>query len=435
MLASVEPRGPVSEEHSHSASEGFQKWLAELRLVAPLCVSFGCALGCYWMLRGMKNALFMELVGPEQLPAAKIASIAFLLVLLVIYGKLVDWLGKRRLLAVLYFVYACLFAALTYAFDRAGRHPSLGWGFYLAIESFGSLGVSHLWSLAVNSTRDPDPATRRFPILAVGGQIGAVLCTFLVSQTAHVFGLVPLLLLSVGLLALAPVMALWWLGKNHIPDAVEVEPDEAGLMEGLHLVATRPYLLSILFSVMSYEFIGTFIDYRMNFLAAHTLVTLEKVTWFLAIYGTCANLLSLTFALTGTSFLVRRLGLSRCLVYYPTALAIVVLVAAAYPTLWVLFAAQIALKGLAYGFNKPCLEMLYVPTSDSIQFKAKSWIDTAGSRCGKAIGSVMNGSLPALFLVSGGTCISLGIILLWRPVARRLGGRHAEMLQRGEKLH
>ena len=37
----MEPRGPVSQEHS--PSDGLKKWLAEFRLVTPLCVSFGCA--------------------------------------------------------------------------------------------------------------------------------------------------------------------------------------------------------------------------------------------------------------------------------------------------------------------------------------------------------------------------------------------------------
>ncbi len=407
-------------------------------------LSFGCALGCYWMLRTMKNALFMELVGPEYLPNAKLASMFFLLVTLVLYGKGVDWLGKRRLLALLYAVYAALFAVLTYFFQQgtAGHHLTLGWGFYLAIESFGSLGISHLWSLAVNATTDAEVAARRFPLLAVGGQIGACTCTFLLARTAEHGQMVPLLYLAVLLLALAPMMTFYWLQKNNIPDDVKHEPAEnpkehTGLWEGLRLVMTRPYLVAILWSVVAYELVGTYLDYQMNSKAHETLVTLEKVTAFLATYGFAANFISLIFALTGTTWLVKNWGLSRCLIIYPIVLVALVLGAASFPTLWVLFGCQIALKGAAYGFNKPCLELVYVPTSDDIQFKAKSWIDTAGSRGGKALGSVMNANLlrhAPHWLVWGGASVCMVCLAIWMPVSRYLGARYEQLLADGEKL-
>lgn len=395
----------------------------------------------------MKNALFMELVGPTYLPQAKLASMLFLLLTLVLYGKGVDWLGKRRLLALLYAIYAALFAVLTYFFQQgsASHHQTLGWGFYLTIESFGSLGISHLWSLAVNATTDAEVAARRFPLLAVGGQIGACTCTFLLARTAEHGQLVPLLCLAVVLLAVAPVMTFYWLQRNNIPDEV-VHPAEAarpqdkegtGLWEGLRLVMTRPYLVAILWSVVAYELVGTYLDYQMNTKAHETLVTLEKVTAFLATYGFAANFISLIFALTGTTWLVKNWGLSRCLIIYPIVLCFLVLAAASFPTLWVIFTAQIALKGAAYGFNKPCLELVYVPTSDDIQFKAKSWIDTAGSRGGKALGSVMNANLlkyaPA-WLVWGGASLCLIFLAVWMPVSRYLGTRYEQLLADGEKL-
>ena len=63
-----------------------RRWFRDFWEIAPLGFSFGCALGCYWMLRTMKNALFMEFVGPEYLPIAKLASMAFLLGILSLAG-------------------------------------------------------------------------------------------------------------------------------------------------------------------------------------------------------------------------------------------------------------------------------------------------------------------------------------------------------------
>lgn len=45
------------------------------------------------------------------------------------------------------------------------------------------------------------------------------------------------------------------------------------------------------------------------------------------------------------------------------------------------------IQGLTYALNEPCKEMLYLPTSDAIKFKAKGWIDVFGSRVAKGVGS------------------------------------------------
>jgi AAA family ATP:ADP antiporter len=44
---------------------------------------------------------------------------------------------------------------------------------------------------------------------------------------------------------------------------------------------------------------------------------------------------------------------------------------------------------MSYALNNPCKEMLYQPTSSSVKFKCKSWIDTFGARGCKATGSLV----------------------------------------------
>jgi AAA family ATP:ADP antiporter len=45
------------------------------------------------------------------------------------------------------------------------------------------------------------------------------------------------------------------------------------------------------------------------------------------------------------------------------------------------------LQGLTYSLNEPAKELLYMPTSDMIKFKAKAWIDVFGARLAKAMGA------------------------------------------------
>ena len=45
------------------------------------------------------------------------------------------------------------------------------------------------------------------------------------------------------------------------------------------------------------------------------------------------------------------------------------------------------LKAITFSLNEPVKELLYMPTSEAVKFKAKAWIDVFGARCAKALGS------------------------------------------------
>ena len=55
--------------------------------------------------------------------------------------------------------------------------------------------------------------------------------------------------------------------------------------------------------------------------------------------------------------------------------------------MWILFTLLSVLKAITFSLNEPVKELLYIPTSEAIKFKAKAWIDVFGARCAKAFGS------------------------------------------------
>ena len=57
----------------------------ELRHFGVLASVFFFVVGAYWMLRELKNALFLKLVGPAGLPYAKMISIISLVLLMLFY--------------------------------------------------------------------------------------------------------------------------------------------------------------------------------------------------------------------------------------------------------------------------------------------------------------------------------------------------------------
>jgi hypothetical protein len=68
---------------------------------------------------------------------------------------------------------------------------------------------------------------------------------------------------------------------------------------------------------------------------------------------------------------------------------VAVIVTNLVPSLWALFLMVSVLKALVYSLNDPVVELLYMPTSEPIKFKAKAWIDVVGARSAKAIASIV----------------------------------------------
>ncbi|CAM9713776.1 unnamed protein product, partial [Scytosiphon promiscuus] len=86
-------------------------------------------------------------------------------------------------------------------------------------------------------------------------------------------------------------------------------------------------------------------------------------------------------------------------------------------------------QGLTYALNEPCKEMLYLPTSDAIKFKAKGWIDVFGSRCAKGVGSFVTlssrGDRQRLAAYGGVASFLISLILLGISFVM---GRHFDAL-------
>jgi AAA family ATP:ADP antiporter len=408
---------------------------AEFKHFGLLSATFFFVIGSYWMLRGLKNAFFMHLVGPDFLPLAKIVSIVSLIAILIFYNKLVDLLEKTKLLYLMTGIYGTSFVVLAFFLHNPTMAGTwIGWPLYVLIESFGSIVIPLFWAY-VASVTDAQKAKKGYPIVVTGAQLGSMLGCLLVMTQAESLGAAGLVALG-GLGVFVIPVLIYFFHKNHVTTVVEQKDTKkkpTGLLEGLKLLLSKPYLMGILVVSTVYEVIGTMFDFLMNKSAFQLYGSLEQVAKFLATYGLVTNALSFVFALLGTSFFIRRFGLTKCLVAYPSMIVILVLAVWQFPSLWMFFAAQVALKGLSYALNNPCKEIMYVPTSKDVKFKAKSWIDAQGGRSGKALGSLITGGFPVIGdLLLYGSLISLGVIAAWIPIAYMVGQKNQSLVESGD---
>ena len=422
----------------------------EYKKFGLLSLTFLFIIGTYWLMRPLKDSLFGSIVGIEWQPRAKMLSFLCIIPLIMIYSKLVDWFDKQKLFYVVTIFYSAFFflialllmsPALGLANTVASPKRILGWVIYVGIESFGSLVVALFWSF-VASTTEASSAKKGYALIISGAQLGSIMGPTL-GRFAHVIGTGTLMFaVSCGIL-IAPLMLKLFMVIIPTEEPTKAQLKKArlklktGFFEGLKILLTKPYVMGIFVIATGYEVISTILEYQMNWIATGIYTTPAKFATFTAYQAIGINTLALIVALVGTSFFMRKFGLKFCLMSFPVIIGFIVTGVlltknfdiSSYQLMWTFLGSLIAIKGLNYAFNKPSMEVLYIPTSKDIKFKSKGWVDTFGGRSTKGIGAAISNtfkhSQPQLFLYGG--IISLGIVGAWIAVAAITGSKFQKL--------
>lgn len=448
----------------------------ELRKFGLLSGIFTLIIGSYWLLRELKDTIFMKIAFPEQLgwaanqgrlfqPNAKFWSVFVVIAVVLLYSKLVDLFKKHQLFYVVCGFYSVVFGFVTlvllwkelYGVESVGRTllAATGWISYFAIESYGSLVVNAVFWSFTNSITDSNAAKRGFPLVIACAQLGAISVSILMILAEHIGAIWPLMTIATTFVAAIIVLVFYFMKTTPAHDMVgnpaahKTEKKKEGFFEGfvagLVLLTTRPYLLGVLAVSTIYEIAKTVVDYQMKALAGeHPMFATETgFAKFMGMFGFCTNGLAFLMALLGTSHLMKKYGLRVCLLVYPIcfALALIVLLAYNYfanpsaaAMLWAIFGVMMFVTGLSYAVNNPTKEMMYIPTSKDAKYKAKSWTDAFGARTAKATGArisnIFKHDLNALLIY--GSMISLGLIGIWTIAAIFVGLKNAQLIRDNE---
>lgn len=422
----------------------------DLKRFGMLALTFAFIIGTYWLMRPLKDGLFFKIVGKGYQPYAKIASFLFIIPVIFFYAKLVDLVEKQKLFYILAGIYSLLFVGITFflGHETIGLKNALGelnppawnrwfgWVIYLGVESYGSLLPALFWSFVASST-DSATAKRGFGLIIGGAQLGAIAGPAFATQAEWV-GMSFLTMTVAVCLAMVPLLIKAYI--TMYPSAAETgtssKKAKTGIFEGLRLLLSRPYLVGVFGVAVLYEVVVTIMDYQMKFIADTVYQGSDSFTSFLGYFGMATNTVALIFALVGTGFFITRYGLLFCLVAYPVIMGLITTGIIALPAsllasngVWIFFFATMAGKALSYALNNPCKEILFIPTSKDVKFKAKSWIDSFGGRFAKGpAASGVNAVCAALsnpILI--GSVFSLGIIGIWLVAAVFVGRKNAQL--------
>ena len=314
---------------------------------------------------------------------------------------------------------------------------------FAMIESFGSLTVATFWSYT-NSTLELHDAERYYGLIIACAQIGAIGGSTMVTKNRWSTNTL-LVVVCMVILLMAVVMTSYdrrfpasSYGKsNPLSESAPARTASHSAWSGIHLILQHNYVLLILGVSCLYEVALTCLDYQMKLLGFSHFEESGRISFaqFLGHFGQLTNILSLLISSLIFPYVIRKAGLRRTLLIFPTLLVVATFVAyTAIPgNLTVLFVSMSLLKAMTYSLHDPAKELLYMPTSNSIKFRAKFWIDVVGERVAKAIGSSINtlaGSVARSVSFTSWPSI-LSALGLWY-VCYRVGREFEEFIRTGK---
>jgi ATP:ADP antiporter, AAA family len=432
-----------------------------------LAVSFFFVIAGYTIARDLKDAIFLNIVGREWVPAAKVISMIILVPAILFYSFLVDRVRRYQLLMI----YASFYSSMLLIIAYFVGHPTIGmmnvnpsplrlfgWLVYFLIEGYSPFVVGTFWAFA-NSINSPDSAKKNYGLMVSASKIGGAMsagtawwffmrCAELDSFAADIFAHQVAFFMAALFMLCVPVAIFFLIKKvpgrylHGYEAAYQVEKErtkegrKAGMLEGLYLLLRYPYVMGIFGMVYFYEVIGAIFSY-LRLGVAQEYVNASAKTAFLFQGYFISHLIGLCIAMLGTRMLLSWLGTRACLLLIPVLSGLLLFYAMVGGTSTAIVFAFIALKAVNYAFSYPVRESLYIPTVKDIKFKSKSWIDAFGSKFARASGAIVNTAMPdyaAPLFLAAHSFFFAAVVALWFVTAFFLGKRFERAVKHDEVI-
>lgn len=422
----------------------------ELKKFLYLSAGAFCLIGSFWPLKPLKESIFINMVGAAHMPNVKMVTVGAVFVFVLLYSYLVDLFSKQKLIYAFLVLYTMVGGLFVYLLS----HPTIGlanttvsvnryvaWGFFLFVESYVTILMALYWSF-VNDITTAGSAKKGYGMIVFGSQAGALVFAlvgkYLMSDPTQYVTRVPqLVLISLSLFGV--LGAIVWLLTHTLPpemltsnSAPEKKKSSVGMLEGLSILMTRPYVAGM-FSLMFFqEVIMSLMGIQQARLVEASIALAGARANYYINYSVILQVLSCSVALFGTSYIHRRIGTRLSLIIFPLALLSCAAVYLAVPHLYVVTLFMILIKALHYAFNQPVRETLYIPTSRNIKYKAKAWIDMIGMRASKFAGAQLSKVIGFSSHLVGAAAV--GLLGMWVVMAGIVGTKNERAIRKKKTI-
>ena len=370
------PNRPAIQRH---------EWFA----VAVSFAYFFCVLAAYYVIRPVRDQLSAA-VGSTALPIFYAVTFAATLVLTPLFGALVARFPRRTFVPVVYLFFIAgmlAFIPLFRAQDAIGARL-LGSVFFVWVSVFNLFVVAVFWSFMADLL-DAEQAHRLFPVIALGGTLGAIAGPAITRTFNALVGVSGLLVVSALLLGIAIVciVALSRWSRRH-PVAGDVRRDErvigGGFLAGAIETLKSPLMRRLALLMLLGDAVGTVIYALLADYSGATYATRAARIDFSANIDLCANLLQVFLQIGLTRALLVRFGPAPALALDGALKALMLAGLAVFAGPWIA-AVAVVTRASAYGVFKPAADSLYTRVDAETRYKTKNFIDTSVWRFGDLV--------------------------------------------------
>lgn len=404
-------------------------------------VYFFCILASYYVLRPIRDQLAVEATS-VKLPWFFAATFVATLALTPIFSWLVSRYSRRAILPFIYIFFIVCQIALVPLFNQNDVLKNFNLIFFVYVSVFNLFVVSVFWSFMADIWNDEE-ARNLFPIIAIGGALGAIFGPLITSVLVNFIPISSLLIISAILLFVA-VICVFLLGKwadrfgSHRFEVNNQAPLQGSMLDGLKQIFNNPFVKTMAIMMILSDAIGTI---------AYVLVTdysgiafpnnAIAQTRFAAYIDLSANILQIILQLSLCRFLLVRFGagavfLICSLIIVSISLMLIFVKNQYTQMIWIMPPAAIIMimtRSLTHGMILPARESLYTLVPRNVRYKGKNAVDTVVWRAGDILSIVSINGLRLLGMgMVGFELIFAGLSM----TAGFIGWQLANRVEKGE---
>jgi AAA family ATP:ADP antiporter len=356
-----------------------------------------------------------------------------------LFSAIVSRMSRRRFIPIAYrfFILNLVIFFVLMQYTPPGKQPWVDGCFFVWVSVFNLFATAIFWGF-MTDLFTTEQGKRLFGFIAVGGSLGGILGPIITASLVHYVSTGVLLLICAGMLEIAAQIVRFFPAEFRRDDPRSGE--EAGSAEkpiggkfwdGVTHICKSPYLFALFLFILLYTLTSTWTYFQQAELIKAGFADKAARTAFFAKLDLSVNTLTLFLQIFLTGRLMKFLGVTVTLLFMPVLSLFGFAAMGFVPMLAVLAVFQVARRASTFAFMRPAREVLFTVLRREDKYKAKSFIDTFGYRCGDQFGAWSYSGMQALGLsLSAISYIAVPIVAGWCALGVWLGRKQRVLAER-----
>lgn len=347
-----------------------------------------------------------------------------------LFSAIVSRMSRRRFIPIAYrfFILNLIIFFVLMKYVPPVKRPWVDGCFFIWVSVFNLFAVAVFWGF-MTDLFTTEQGKRLFGFIAVGGSLGGILGPIVTASLVHYVSTGVFLLICAGMLEIAAQSVRFFPAGFHpagegvsfpgtttsstsAEKPTAEKPIGGKFWDGVTHICKSPYLFGLFLFILLYTLTSTWTYLQQSQLTKTGFIDKAARTAFFAKLDLTVNTLTLLLQVFVTGRLMKFLGVTVTLLFMPVLSLFGFAAMGFAPVLSVLAAFQIARRASTFAFMRPAREVLFTVLRREDKYKAKSFIDTFGYRCGDQFGAWSYSALDQVFHISFSVISYIGVVVV-----------------------